>query len=339
MPLSQHGLANEGVNGGVIQHIACDGLRVPTPKRSETMTCSGRLPDVAKKHASTPREGPLMTKDIDGACPTYRHKRWHVDHPAVKDPIPGTTPRTNYPEVRRIQDMSLRVDDIEKACPAKQVSKRCLNPLNPKYQLPSYRERTPTPPPVRMHEGSMRDSMEFTGKSRPKGLLRSTARDPNDISDIELSKPHARCRDQVPLTARDLWKLVERSEGPTTSKCHSARSTHPLDPEYFVSNRSSHPHSLAEELTPRPASRIGRVEGAAPRVLHRDNGEPQNSLVTADVVGAAPRRKKGSVVFSLYDPPEVTPVAFHTGLTCSDIQGTGPGTRKQGAWVTIGGRR
>mmetsp|Transcript_92582 Transcript_92582/g.224716 ORF Transcript_92582/g.224716 Transcript_92582/m.224716 type:complete len:81 (-) Transcript_92582:74-316(-) len=74
----------------------------------------------------------------------------------------------------------------------------------------------------------------------------------------------------------------------------------------------------------------GAVEGSAPRVLHRGNGEPQTSLIRSDIPGAMPQQYKGGIPFGIYDPPEVTPYARHLGLDCSDIAGAQPGTRRPG---------
>jgi len=72
----------------------------------------------------------------------------------------------------------------------------------------------------------------------------------------------------------------------------------------------------------------GRIPGCTPRQLHKDNGEPQASLIRGDIGGAVSQRYKGCMPFSIYDPPEITPYSGHMQLDCSDIDGTQTGTRR-----------
>jgi len=65
-----------------------------------------------------------------------------------------------------------------------------------------------------------------------------------------------------------------------------------------------------------------------PRQLHRDNGEPQLSLVKDDIVGCLPQRWVGSVPRSIYDSEDIRPpISFHDP---GDIKGAQVGTFKKG---------
>lgn len=277
----------------------------------------------------------LRTHDIEMAAPTYPHKAFYASGPLQKEPIPGAAPRTHYPEVRsRPLDLSLTTHDIPGARP--NVNKtfktnRVVNPLTPRYPLPSHQELPHDVPDVRVHEGQMRDSMEYKGEWKSRIPERNYARDPNEHRDIEYAQPSARTRSQR-FTPRDPLRTVEKAgERILCSKYKPAqRNTCPLDPVYDVHTQSTHPYLKGEPPSRLMASQAGAVEGAAPRVLHRDNGEPQASLIRSDIPGALPQQYKGGIPFNIYDPPEVTPFSKHSGLDCSDIQGTQTGTRKPG---------
>merc|ERR1712232_598115 len=139
------------------------------------------------------------------------------------------------------------------------------------------------------------------------------------------------------FTPRDTMRMNIEQAGPRTlSKMNAAlattpRGTNPLEPVYKLCTKTTHPLRQGEDggsaLNPR---HVGRVDGSTPRVLHRDNGEPQASLIRRDIGGAVPQRYKGVMPFSIYDPPEVTPIAKHLGLDCSDIEAAQPGSRTPG---------
>ncbi|CAE7035917.1 KIF6 [Symbiodinium sp. CCMP2456] len=97
-----------------------------------------------------------------------------------------------------------------------------------------------------------------------------------------------------------------------------------------VHTRTTHPFYRETEGNPLAPSQVGLVSGSTPRVLHRDNGEPQASLIRADIPGAVPQRYKGHVPINIYDTHTVTPFSPYTGLVCSDIEGAQTGTRKSG---------
>lgn len=276
----------------------------------------------------------LRTHDIQGAKPTYKHRRLFPDGKPEQEEVRGSRPKRHFQEVRRPIDMPLTTCDIEKAQPnaAQFKTSRVLNPLTPRYDLPSYRECPSTPPQPMIHEGEMRDSMSFKGDTQPRILERDYARNPNESRDIEFSQPNLRQR-MKGAPPREVLRTVEKAgERIISSKCCSTpRETNPLDPVYNVQTRTTHPFRQSEADTGIAPREHGRVHGSTPRRLHADNGEPQASLIRSDIAGAVPQRYKGCMPFSIYDAPEVTPFSGHMQLDCSDIEGTQPGTRKPGA--------
>lgn len=303
-------------------------------KREDTMFLDAVQPkDVLRGRIKNYKDDAqaLRTTDISGTGPTYKHKRFHVDGPAYKDHIPGTASKTHYPEVRRPIDMSLTTVDIDKSWPdvVKFKTPRVVDPLAPNYPLPSASHRPNTPLRQRVHDGEVRDTLAHVGKSTPRIPLRSHYRDPNEARDIEYAQSNFR-RTMRPLgEVRDIMKTADiNGEVNLTMKKKTPRCTNPLDPEYEVDARTTHPLLSSEAHGPYAPKTQGFVHGAAPKPLTWDNGEPQTSLIKEDIAGTAPQRYKGCVPFNIYDPPEVTPYSKFYG--CEDIEGARAGTRKGG---------
>lgn len=321
-----------------------DGRREPAANREDTMYLNVLRPydyPQEKTLAFKDYAQALRVEDIPGATQQSSRREFYTNGPPVKDEIWGTCARTRYPPVNRIVDMSLTVCDIERAQPNTQRfrTSRVVNPLTPRYELPTTQQLPVEPPRARFHEGQMRDSLEHTG--RPEGRLfeRSKLRDPNCSADIYGTTPgtRGRLKGQLGSTVpRDLLRTIEQAGARILSSKASTprgdtRSTNPLVPLYKVSVQTTHPFLKGGDAEGHLAPRLaGHVEGSTPRVLHRDNGEPQNSLIRTDIAGAVPQRFKGLTPFNLYDPPEVTPHADHLGLDCSDIPGAQAGTRMPG---------
>jgi len=334
MTLITMGVANKEQGIAMLHHPADDGLPISFPSHRDSMSLDSIRPkDVP--HGGTvafTKEDvqALRTHDIQGAAPAFMSRTLFLGGPPVKEPMPWSQAATRYPVVRREVDLSLRTHDIDLAQPrAKHFqSARDVNPLTPRYDLPSFREKPPTPPTARMHEGRVWDSMEFVGKHTPRILEREYARNPLETRDIEYSQSNFRTR--TTFTPRDTMRTIERAgERILSTKCHTPRGVvHPLEPVYKVDVKTTHPFRTGEGDTPLAPAQAGRVPGSTSRVLHRDNGEPQTSLIRSDLPGAMPQRYKGAMPYNIYDSPEVTPYAKYTGLDCKDIEGTQTGTRK-----------
>lgn len=275
----------------------------------------------------------LRTTDIQGAAPMYKHKRLHVEGPAHKQHIDGTAARTHYPEIRRPIDMSLTTVDIDKSWPdvVKFKTPRCVDPMAPNYPLPSASHRPHTPRRQMFHEGKVRDTLDHVGTATPRIPIRNQYRDPNEHRDIEFAQPNFR-RTARPLGAsgiRDVLKTDDiNGDVNLTMMKKTPRCTNPLDPEYQMCTKTTHPMHTSEPHGPYAPKLQAGIHGAAPKILTRDNGEPQCSLIKEDIPGAGPQRYKGCVPFNIYDPQEVTPYSQFHG--CEDIEGAKAGTRKGG---------
>lgn len=273
----------------------------------------------------------LRTHDIRGAqAMTKQSGLYLTGKPEKEDPV-GSRPRVIKPR-RHDGDLNLRTCDIEKAQPnaagfGYKTTRHC-NPLEPCYDLPSFRERPVTPPQPRLHEGVARDTLAFKGDWKPRIPERDYSRNPNETRDIEFSQPNLRQRMKA-LAPRESLRTVEKAgERIISSKyCNTPRVTNPADPVYTMDTRTTHPFRQSEGATLHAPREIGRIPGCTPRPVHRDNGEPQASLIRSDIAGAVSQRYKGSMPFNIYDPPEVTPYHGHMQLDCSDIEGTQTGTR------------
>lgn len=273
----------------------------------------------------------LRTHDIAGAKPTYKISNLFPDGKPEKDEPRGSRPKRHFGEVRRLVDGSLRTCDIEKAQPNVSTFKtaRCCDPLLPRYDLPTHRARPATPPSQRFHDGEARDTLSFKGDWKSRVPERDYARDPNETRDVEFSQPNVRKRMQG-LPPRETMRTVEKAGERIISQkyCVTPRDTNPIDPTYSVDTRTTHPFRRSEGDTLSAPREIGRIPGCTPRQLHKDNGEPQASLIRGDIAGAVSQRFKGGMPFSIYDPPEVTPYSGHMQLDCSDIEGAQTGTRR-----------
>lgn len=344
MSLQVHGLANGCMGLSMLYHAEeghPPGYCRPMPSHRDSMNLDVIQPkDLPAEKVPIQTESlSLRSHDIDGAAPTYPHRKVHRDGPPDKGPIPGNVSKTHYLERNWPKNLALSTRDIEKATPQvdRFMTSRTTNPLTPRYDLPSHREDLPPAPSARIHEGRARDSMEFKGESKPRILERNYVRNPNESGDIEGSRSTARSRflSQSCSTPRDnVDKTVERAgQRILSSKCPTPRTSCPLDPEYALCSRTTHPMLKGEDGSAFAPQNAGAIEKAAPRILHRANGEPQASLIRVDLPGAAPQRFKGTKPFSIYDPPEVTPFAAGLQLHCKDIEGTQTGTRTPGTRI------
>jgi len=306
----------------------------PFPGRGDTMYLNILRPkDVPMGEVMFWKEdsSSLRTHDIQGAQVSNRISKLFRDGKPDKEDPQGSRAKRHFTEARRVIDMSLSTIDIEKAQPnsARFKTPRICNPLAPDYDLPSFRERPVTPPQPKIHEGEARDTLKHKGHWKSRVPERNYARNPNETRDIEFSQPNLRQRIHG-LQTRESLRTVEKAGERIISSKHrvTPRETNPIDPAYTVDTQTTHPFRRSEGATPHAPQEHGHIVGCTPRQLHKDNGEPQASLIRSDIAGAVSQRYKGCMPYSIYDPAEVTPVTSrHMQLDCSDIEGTQTGTR------------
>lgn len=270
----------------------------------------------------------LRTQDIEGASSARRYRHWQKDA-GKKVPIPGTVAKSHYPDVNRPVDLSLDIRDLPGARPDchRFTTPRVVDPMQPRYPLPSVAMVPKSPPRAAMHQGQERDWQE--NRDAPRQLVpnRNYDRDPNEGRDIECSQTSFRLRMRKGV-ARDLLSTRDiNGEVNLTMMRKTPRESHPLEPTYDLCGRTTHPFRRGEESAGAPPT-AGEIEKSRPRALTRDNGEPQCSLIREDIHGTVPQRYKGAVPFNIYDSAEVTPYSQFYG--CQDIEGTQVGTRKPG---------
>lgn len=215
----------------------------------------------------------LRSRDIEGASPVYPQSKLYVTGPPVKESIPGSTAATLYPELNRAIDLPLTTCDIRGAQP------RSENSNTRRHRAGS--SATGAPLKVERAEGASprggflaepQDIFRAQPHSENFNTYRSKARNPNESRDIELSLPSARHR-MSSFTPRDPFKVVEKAgERILSSKCNSARFSHPLDPVYNLPSGTTHPMLRAEQESNFAPSQAGPIEGAAPR---RGHGQQQ----------------------------------------------------------------
>jgi len=313
----------------------------PFPQRHDTMSLDIiHPPDVPRGPVKFIKEesASLKTNDIARCQPFYPWKAY-LDKPnfQLRSDVPGSTSNPLHPNVTRVKDLSLTTADIEWAQPkiTRFNTNRCIDPLQPMYQLPSCPQRPPTPP-----RGNGQDSLDISDieQSRPKRVVpdRNYIRDPNDASDIEYTVPNYRRRCVRPIDPNARSTSLDVSDiNAFPGRTSKPRGTNPLDPTYEVSQVActSLPTQWSEEVgrvaQPGPTVEvIGEVPQSKPRKLQWDNGEPFFNLLTEDVAGARPQRWVGAVPFNIYDPAEKKPIiSFHEP---QDIPGTQVGSLRKG---------
>eukprot|EP00929_Paragymnodinium_shiwhaense_P083381 TRINITY_DN44400_c0_g1_i1.p1 TRINITY_DN44400_c0_g1~~TRINITY_DN44400_c0_g1_i1.p1 ORF type:complete len:360 (+),score=38.02 TRINITY_DN44400_c0_g1_i1:89-1168(+) len=309
----------------------------------------GRMP------AEKPNWTALRTDDILGAQPRNFHTTLSGREKPPMPEVPGSRTRLKQYRPEGFDrgsvppDLCLVTYDIAYAQPKHTDFKtsRCLNPLMPRYELPGYTKMPPEVPKQVFHEGVARDTLSFKGHWHPRVPVRNYENDPLQVRDINGTLPNQKNRldrtNPERFTPRETMRMNIQQAGQRTLStmnpmlATTPRATNPLDPEYKLHTKTTHPLRQGEEngsaLAPRHA---GAVDGAAPRVLHKDNGEPQASLIRRDIGGAVPQRYKGAMPFNIYDPPEVTPFGNHLGLHCADIEKAQTGSRTPGTmWTAV----
>lgn len=315
----------------------------PFPQRSELMSLDiVRAKDIPapKVIYPKPEDMSLKTNDIHAAQPVYPHLNYlnkaDLSVGCTDPEHHGGRARSYYhPMDRRPRDLSLTTADIEYAQPKKKTQKgnRHTDPVCPQYELPTCHSQEPPPP---RFNGIHCHDISDIEKSSSKTLhpTRSYVKDPNDTRDIEYSTVNYKERVLGRVSATHERHLDPRDI--SESKRIRPRCTNPLEPVYKVPTaphtsvhaRFSEEQVQGVQVSPALSGEVGYVHGSKPRQLHRDNGEPQLSLATADVLGAGSQRYIGSVPANIYDHPSVRPaISFHDP---SDIPGTQASSLRKG---------
>jgi hypothetical protein len=215
-----------------------------------------------------PRETNKLS-DISGAQPKRMREfnNGKSDSTSLSD-IAGAQPRRLHVGLNK--PSNFLVNDIDGAQPASRIfqSRRCVNPLSPKYELPSF--KVPPPPSAKF----VRDSFVTTGLegAQPRKPIQFATRDNINVADIVGATPNV-----IKVNPRVAGDLKQGYEPVSCTPCvmdiakephRSIQGTDPMRPVYIM-----HDVRIEDDLGSYPR------RAKAPR-------EPFYSLLTADISGA-----------------------------------------------------
>ena len=210
-------------------------------------------------------------------------------------------PRSLYPShgLNRPLDLSLTTEDIDGARSRKRsfTTKRCTDPLEPVYKLPSFQPPPILVPPEPVGTLPTNWTADISG-SRPRILHRAiqgkiSNLDVSDIAGTQSSCCPRKERSVHGSTKTDSLDVYDINAG--SYRGHRTRSVNPLDPVYLISNVSNWTSQRAEP------SFIGPIEKSRPRQLI-----PTKSTETrGDVTGSHPQRFVGRLPNSSTGEPKI----------------------------------
>eukprot|EP00435_Cladocopium_sp_Y103_P049199 s1255_g14.t1 len=255
MPLTAIGYAVPPQGTSMLQHPPDEEPATDFASRKDTMSLDVVRPkDVPRGRVRCEKEyqQSLTADDIAGARPEYLLRSLHLDGAPDKDPVKGSTSR-KYPELNKVKDLSLSTHDVDGAQPKVQIftTTRNTNPLTPRYNLQSSEYKPAPANPMRLHDGTLRETMDFKANSVSRFPVRDYQHDPADGRDIELSQPNIKGRINYPTPREDLKRTLERSgERILSGKCY-ASGRHALQPEYLTCSNVAQPTALWTYVGPR----------------------------------------------------------------------------------------
>jgi len=165
-------------------------------------------------------------------------------------------------------DFTLKLDDIEGARPKRRTShmgKRCVNPLNPEYKLPSFKQVDPLVPQFRRCNIDIADIEKTQSKPLPKKIREINYGE----KVIERSRRKSYQRTNVFLDSLDVSDINNYHIGYNAFRSKRLGKTDPNQPVYNWNNRTS-----------------SQVKGSTSRVLIRSLNKKDTSLCTQDIKGA-----------------------------------------------------
>lgn len=203
-------------------------------------------------------------------------------------------PRPIYPVIglNRPLDLSLTTEDIDGAKSRKRAftTKRCTDPLDPHYKLPSY-EICPVaikPEPV----GTIPTNyVADIDRCHPRLIHRPRAvsLDTLDVSDIPFAQPGYRRSQYRRISGRVPDQLSVQDINNGSSRALRARNTNPLDPVYILSTKDTWKGRES------PSESIGPISESKPR-LRVNNALPVHSQ--GSIEGSSPQRFVGCLPHS-----------------------------------------
>ena len=177
--------------------------------------------------------------DIEGTCYASKYEKYSHKQPYQSSDIPGSTPKQLIRTLKNVTDNTLQVDDIpgtrffirDKML----ATKRSINPLNPQYNLPKFKQIDS----LKTH--FIRDNIDYTdveGSTVPiKDYSHKIIRNQLDTNDIEGTKAGYLPNYKIPRKNNPPHNILETkdiSERVLLQFEKTTRSSNTLDPKYII---------------------------------------------------------------------------------------------------------
>ena len=281
----------------------------PMPNRKDSMSHRGLdetdFPKRKFKQLSTKRDFSLnnYSLDIEGASPRsnsiFTNK---IDYSLKNEDIEKTSPKRIIPEKTNKPNFNLSNKDIEGTEPRGHHcfnTSRHVDPLNPKYPLPSCPNKFPPPVPK-----FLRDTLnvrDIPGATVKKNLVYNE-------SDHNYMDVYRRNRDDhILLSHKKLYKGNKYKfynsldfRDVYTNKPYSKRHTNPLEPKYKYDYHMTEVNKNVYNKTSGESLVYGEIEGNRPVVFSKYNNERYGKgMKTDDIPGAQPSTTSSYAKFEL----------------------------------------
>ena len=282
----------------------------PMPKRKDSMSnrCLDEtdFPKRKFKQLSTKRDFSLnnYSLDIEGASPRsnsiFTNK---IDYSLKNEDIEKTSPKQIIPDKPNKPNFNLSNKDIEGTEPRGHHcfnTSRHVDPLNPKYPLPSCPDKYPLPVPKFLRDTL--DVRDIPGATVKKNMVYCETE--HNYMDVYRQNRD----DHILLSHKKLYKGNKYKfynsldfRDVYSNKPYSKRHTNPLEPKYKydyqmteVNKRFNVNKNNAEPLV------YGEIEGNRPVVFSKYNNERYGKgMKTEDIPGAQPSTTKSYSKFEL----------------------------------------
>ena len=281
----------------------------PMPNRKDSMSnrCLDEtdFPKRKFKQLSTKRDFSLnnYSLDIEGASPRsnsiFTNK---IDYSLKKEDIEKTSPKQIIPDKINKPNFNLSNKDIEGTEPRGHhcfSTNRHVDPLNPKYPLPSCPDKYPLPIPVFLR--NTLDISDIPGATVKKNLVITETehnymdvyrRNRDDHILLSHKKLYKGNKNKIynPLDFRDVY----------TNSRYSKRHTNPLEPKYKYDYQMTEINNNKYNKKDIQPLFYGEIEGNRPNVFSKYNNERYGKgMKTEDIPGAQPTTKASYSKFEL----------------------------------------
>ena len=281
----------------------------PMPNRKDSMShrCLDEtdFPKRKFKQLSTKRDFSLnnYSLDIEGASPRsnsiFTNK---IDYSLKNEDIEKTSPKRIIPEKTNKPNFNLSNKDIEGTEPRGHHcfnTSRHVDPLNPKYPLPSCPNKFP--PPVPMFLRDTLNVRDIPGATVKKNLVYNES--DHNYMDVYRSNRD----DHILLSHKKLYKGNKYKfynsldfRDVYTNKPYSKRHTNPLEPKYKYDYHMTEVNKNVYNKTSGESLVYGEIEGNRPVVFSKYNNERYGKgMKTDDIPGAQPSTTSSYAKFEL----------------------------------------